>query len=95
MSNGKLENHDVAGDRAVFQFAETKPISTYLFSFVAGRFEVETAERNGRQITMFHRETDPEKLERNRDVIFDLHAGALEWLQDYTGIPSCAKTRPF
>ncbi len=87
MSNGKLENHDVAGDRAVFQFAETKPISTYLFSFVAGRFEVETAERNGRQITMFHRETDPEKLERNRDVIFDLHAGALEWLQDYTGIP--------
>ena len=86
VSNGKLENHEVAGDRAVFQFAETKPISTYIFSFVAGRFEMETAERNGRQMHMFHRETDREKLERNRDVIFDLHAGALEWLEDYTGI---------
>ena len=86
VSNGKLETHGVAGDRAVFQFAETKPISTYIFSFVAGRFEVETAERNGRRMNMFHRETDHEKLERNRDVIFDLHATALEWLEDYTGI---------
>ena len=36
---------------------------------------------------MFHRETDAAKVARNRDAIFDLHAGALDWLEDYTGIP--------
>ena len=36
---------------------------------------------------MLHRETDAAKVARNRDAIFDLHAGALDWLEDYTGIP--------
>ena len=69
-----------------YRFAETKPISTYLFSFAAGRFETETAERSGRTMTMYHRETDAEKVARNREAIFDLHETALDWLEDYTGI---------
>ena len=36
---------------------------------------------------MFHRETDAAKVARNRDAIFDLHAAALAWLEDYTAIP--------
>jgi len=36
---------------------------------------------------MFHRETDRARVERNRDAIFDLHAAALAWLEQYTGIP--------
>ncbi len=36
---------------------------------------------------MFHRETDAAKVARNRDAVFDLHATALAWLEDYTGIP--------
>ena len=44
-------------------------------------------ERNGRTFRMFHRETDAAKVARNRDAIFDLHARALAWLEDYTGIP--------
>src|ERR1043165_1912260 len=35
---------------------------------------------------MLHRETDPKKVERNRHAIFDLHAKALAWLEDYTKI---------
>jgi aminopeptidase N len=35
---------------------------------------------------MYHRETDVEKVARNRDAVFDLHATALEWLEEYTGI---------
>ena len=69
------------------RFAETQPISTYLFAFAAGRFSVERAERNGRTFRMFHRETDAAKVARNRDAIFDLHAAALAWLERYTGIP--------
>jgi len=68
-------------------FAETEPIPTYLIAFAAGKFEIEEAERNGRVYRMFHRETDRERVARNRDAIFDLHAAAVAWLEDYTGIP--------
>lgn len=65
---------------------ETQPIPTYLLFFGAGRFEMETAELNGRRYRMFHRETDRAKVERNRATIFELHDRALHWMQDYTGI---------
>jgi aminopeptidase N len=74
------------GRRSV-RFAETKPLPTYLFAFAAGKFQVETASRDGRTFRMFHRETDVAKVARNRDAIFDLHARALAWLEDYTAIP--------
>ena len=61
--------------------------STYLFAFVTGQFSVETATRNGRELRLFHRETDAAKVARNREAIFDLHAAALRWLEDYTAIP--------
>ena len=51
------------------------------------RFQIETAERDGRTFRMFHRETDAAKVARNRDAIFDLHARALAWMEEYTGIP--------
>ena len=76
-----------AGGPATWRFAETQPIPTYLFAFAAGRFQVETVERAGRPMRMFHRETDAAKVARNRGAIFDLHAAALDWLEDYTGIP--------
>ena len=75
-----------AGRRRV-SFAETQPLPTYLFAFVAGKFSVETAIRNGRTMRLFHRETDASKVARNRDAIFDLHARSLTWLEDYTAIP--------
>lgn len=69
------------------RFAETEPLSTYLFSFVVGDFKVEEAARNGRAFRMFHRETDAAKVARNKDAIFDLHASALAFLEKYTAIP--------
>jgi aminopeptidase N len=68
-------------------FTETAPLPTYLFSFVVGDFQVETAVRDGRTFRMFHRETDAAKVARNRDAIFDLHAQALAYLERYTGMP--------
>ena len=82
LSNGA----EIARDGNLISFAETKPISTYLFTFAAGKFKVETAERGKRRFRMFHRETDVEKVARNKDAIFDLHVGALDWLEKYTGI---------
>ena len=71
----------------VIEFEETAALPTYLFSFAAGKFSVETATRDGRMLRMFHRETDAAKVTRNRDAIFDLHGRALSWLTDYTAIP--------
>jgi aminopeptidase N len=68
-------------------FAETKPLSTYLFAFAAGVFRVETATRAGRTMHLYHRETDRDRVARNLEAIFDLHGTALEWLEDYTNIP--------
>ncbi|MCA1652253.1 MAG: peptidase M1, partial [Acidobacteria bacterium] len=87
LSNGhELERQQATG-RTRITFAETQPISTYLFAFAAGRFTIETAERAGRRFRMFHRETDLTKVARNRDAVFDLHAVALEWLERYTALP--------
>ena len=87
VSNGSAASREVRGDRAVLTFTETHAISSYLFAFAAGDFQVEEAERGGRRMAMYHRETDRERIERNADAIFDLHASALAWLEEYTGIP--------
>jgi aminopeptidase N len=87
IANGRQSGRMASADRTSLIFDETQPISTYLVAFAAGRFSVETAERDGRAFRMFHRETDAAKVARNRDAIFDLHARALTWLEDYTGIP--------
>jgi len=86
MSNAPLETMTEQGASTRYDFLPTEPISSYLFSFVAGKFESITREHGGREMTMLHRETDPEKLERNLDAIFELHAAALAWMEEYTGI---------
>jgi aminopeptidase N len=86
VSNGRESGRARTQDHQSLIFEATQPISTYLFSFAAGRFQVEAAERAGRVFRMFHRETDDAKVARNRDAIFDLHASALAWLEQYTGI---------
>jgi aminopeptidase N len=88
VANGEETGRENAGaGRVRVRFAETQPLPTYLFAFVAGKFSVETATRDGRRLRIFHRETDTAKVERNRAAIFDLHASALKWLEDYTDIP--------
>ena len=87
VANGAAGSNGTNGGRGDLEFAETPPLSTYLFAFAAGKFSVETATRNGRTFRMFHRETDAAKVARNRDALFDLHATALKWLESYTSIP--------
>ena len=87
VANGSLASREERGDRAVVAFTETHMISSYLFAFAAGDFQVEEAERDGRPMAMYHRETDRERVERNAGALFDLHASALAWLEEYTGIP--------
>ena len=86
LGNGAELSRDTTNGRTRVRFAGTQPVSTYLFAFAAGKFSIKEAERSGRTFRMFHRETDRAKVALNRDAIFDLHASALTWLENYTGI---------
>ena len=88
VANGAVERIDSISSpgRRCFYFHETEPLSTYLFSFVGGNLQQQTFSRNGRQISMFHRETDPKKIAQCPDIaneVFD----ALEWMEHYTDAP--------
>ncbi|HSM29306.1 MAG TPA: M1 family aminopeptidase, partial [Woeseiaceae bacterium] len=86
MANAPLVDVRETERGMLHRFARSDLISSYLFSFVAGKFETVNRNVDGRQMTMLHRETDAEKLARNIDEIFSLHATALAWLEEYTGI---------
>ena len=86
-ANYPIKNRGVEDNQATYFFEETPPIPTYLFAFAAGKFESITENIGGREMTMYHRETDEEKVKRNAPIVFDLHAKSLDWLEEYTGIP--------
>jgi len=86
MTNAPLESSTENDSSKRLEFAESDLFSSYLFSFVVGDFESVTQIVDGTEMTMFHRESDTEKVERNLDDIFTLHASSLDWLEEYTGI---------
>ncbi|MBQ6958043.1 MAG: aminopeptidase [Bacteroidales bacterium] len=81
-----VEERESGAGRKSILFAETEPLSTYLFSFVAGKFERVFSQRGDRTISMYYRETDPAKLVQ-QEVIFGLVFNALDYMEAYTGIP--------
>ncbi len=86
LSNASIESVSPNGSSTTHRFQRSALISPYVFAFVAGEFESVTRERNGRSMTMLHRETDATTVERNVEAIFELHAAAIDWLEGYTGI---------
>ena len=75
----------LAEDMKVVSFEPTEPLSTYLFSFVAGKFDSRTYDDGNHRFTAYYRETDPKRLAQ-LDTIFEQVAASLEWLEEYTGI---------
>lgn len=88
IANGAIAQVDTISiqGRKIVSFYETEPLSTYLFSFVVGELKQEKYSRDGRTISIYHRETDPKKVAQCPDIaeeVFD----ALVWQEEYTGIP--------
>ena len=86
VSNTRVTKEEKQADRKTLHFAPTRPLSTYLFAFAAGRFEQRTYHGEGRTLTAYYRETDPQKVAQ-LDTIFRQSAAALDWLEAYTGMP--------
>lgn len=87
VANGKVLQKDTIEQtqRRFVQFSETEPIPTYLFSFVAGKMKKVTQEKSGREITIYHRESEPGKVSQC-DEIFSQVFSSLEWMENYTGV---------
>jgi aminopeptidase N len=87
VANGAEISRTSHQGRTRFSFAETAPLPTYLFALAAGKLSIEHEVRGPRSFRMFHRETDAGRVARNRSALIDLHAAAIDWLEQYTGIP--------
>ena len=87
VANAPVRDSVRAGATKTYTFAPSDSISTYLFSFAAGQFTRVTRTANGRPMSFLHRETDPAKLQSSLGPVFQLHADALAFMAQYTGLP--------
>lgn len=71
------------GDFTSYTFGESDKMSTYLFSFVAGKFNSIT-QKPGLEMTFLYRENDKKKIESSTDTIFGLHQQSIDFLEKYT-----------
>lgn len=86
VSNTYTVSEKAMGGRKNITFAQTEPLSTYLFSFVTGRLERRQYTDGDRKISAYYRETDPAKVAQF-DTIFKQVCASLRWQEEYTGIP--------
>ena len=86
VSNTSVASEELIDGRKHIVFQPTEPLSTYLFSFVAGKLKKVEYADGERILTAYHRETDPQRVAQ-LDVIFQQVASSLHWLEDYTAIP--------
>ncbi|WP_264535967.1 M1 family aminopeptidase [Flavobacterium sp. N1736] len=84
LAGADIKEKTEKGEFIHYTFIESNKMSTYLFSFVAGKFKSTTQKPGNREMTMLYRENNPEKLQTSTDTIFKLHQQSLEFLEKYT-----------
>jgi aminopeptidase N len=87
IANAPLKDTVLKGNRKTYRFLESDVLSTYLFSFSAGRFELIEQEIQGMNASFLHRETDSAKIIKSVPEIFNLHKESLKFFQKWTSIP--------
>ncbi|MBR6971128.1 MAG: aminopeptidase [Bacteroidales bacterium] len=81
------ETKFTTGEKArAYKFEKTDHIPTYLFSFVAGKFEEYADSRDGMEIKCLYRETDSAKVAQLPQIM-DQVRHSIKWMENYTGIP--------
>ena len=76
-----------AGMPKTYLFKKSDSLSTYLFSFTAGTYASAKQDIGNLHPEFLYRETDPTKIKLSTDAIFKAHADAVNFLQNWTGIP--------
>tara|TARA_B100000787_G_scaffold166121_1_gene150876 strand:- start:5938 stop:8502 length:2565 start_codon:yes stop_codon:yes gene_type:complete len=65
-------------------FERSDLMSTYLFSFVAGKFTEETKNPGAFDMRFLYRENNKEKIEESVDAVFKIHQNSIDFLEEYT-----------
>lgn len=87
LAGAEVKNKTEKGDFTSYNFGETDKMSTYLFSFAAGKFKTVTQKPGpgtSGEMTMLYRENNTEKIKASTDTIFNLHQQSLDFLEKYT-----------
>lgn len=87
MANAPLKDSTLLNGRKTYRFLTSDILSTYLFSFVAGKFELKDGKVGQMKTDFLYRETDTAKIRYSMNDIFKIHTNALKYFEDWTGIP--------
>ncbi|MBB5436884.1 aminopeptidase N [Pedobacter sp. AK017] len=87
ISSAPLKEAIILNGRKTCQFVTSDTLSTYLFSFVAGKFEQQSGNIGKGKTEFLYRETDTAKITHSMKELFKLHKDAMSYLEDWTAIP--------
>jgi aminopeptidase N len=87
LANGAVADSVSQGGRTTYRFNKSDKLSTYLFSFAAGKFNAVKQLVSGRKAEFLYRETDTTKIKLSIAPTFKAHQDAIDFLQQWTGIP--------
>ncbi|TDQ06987.1 M1 family metallopeptidase [Pedobacter metabolipauper] len=86
VANAALEDSVLLNGRKTYRFKESDTISTYLFAFAAGKFDLATGNTGGMTADFLYRETDTAKIKSSVKEVFTIHDSSLKYLEHWTGI---------
>lgn len=87
IANAPLEEVVILNGRKTCRFLTSDTLSTYLFSFVAGKFDQQFGHVGKNKAEFLYRETDTAKISHSMKEIFKIHDDALRYFEDWTKIP--------
>lgn len=87
IANAALKDSTITANRKTYNFKPSDTISTYLFSFAAGKFKNMIGQMDHLKANFLYRETDTAKLNRSLNEIFKIHGNSLKFMENWTQIP--------
>ncbi|MCJ8211816.1 M1 family aminopeptidase [Mucilaginibacter sp. RS28] len=87
LANATVKDSSKVADQKTIRFNPSDKLSTYLFSFAAGQFKAVTQNVGKRKAAFLYRETDQKKIKLSVDSVFIAHEHAINFLEQWTGIP--------
>ena len=87
IANAPLKDVATKAERKTYHFVNSDLLSTYLFAFAAGKFEVAQNDLAGKKVDFLYRETDTAKLKSSIPEVYKIHEDALKFYENWTSIP--------
>lgn len=86
LAGGFIESSANNGDFTTHTFKTSDLMSTYLFSFVAGKFTEKIKNPGAFDMRFLYRENNKEKITESIDEVFKIHQNSLDFLEAYTEV---------